>query len=351
MPMRTSAKQPKTVYVALSGGVDSSVAALLLKRAGWHVIGVFMKPWQPASVTCMWQAERADALRVASSLDIPLKTWDFSRQYAALVARPMVKAYRDGITPNPDVECNRHIKFGLFYARAMKEGADAVATGHYARIRASQSDGLQIIAAKDTSKDQTYFLWGLRQRQLARILFPIGGMRKHDVRALASRAGLITATKKDSQGVCFVGDLDMKAYLQTVIKPKAGPIVHVDGRSMGTHDGAGYYTIGQRHGLNITVGGGPYYIVGKNMRRNIIVVGSESDLFSCRSRVKRIHWIGAKPAAGTKLSVKVRYRSSPIPAELHGSTLTFKKPVRAIAPGQSVVFYSGSRMLGGAFFA
>ncbi len=337
--------------MAMSGGVDSSVAALLLKRAGWRVVGVYMKPWQPIGMTCMWQAERADALRVAAALDVPLKTWDFSRQYRRLVAAPMIKAYRTGTTPNPDVECNRHIKFGLFYARAIREGADFIATGHYARIKKLPINNFQLTAARDRAKDQTYFLWGLRSRQLARILFPIGGLLKKEVRDIARRYRVATAEKRDSQGVCFVGDLDMKSFLSSVIKPKSGRILHVDGRNLGSHDGAGYYTIGQRHGLDIKEGGGPYYVVKKDMRANTVTVGSERDLYCRRARVVGVHWIGNRPRAGSSLQAKIRYRTKAVPVILRGSTLTFLKPVRAMAPGQSVVIYRGSVVLGGALLA
>lgn len=345
-------KQTKgTVYVAMSGGVDSSVAALLLKRAGWGVVGVYMKPWQPKGMTCLWQSERADALRVAAALDIPLKTWDFSREYRKLVAAPMIHAYRTGTTPNPDVECNRHIKFGLFYERALKEGANAVATGHYANIRRGTNNELRITNAKDKEKDQTYFLWGLQARQLGRILFPVGRLLKKDVRTLATGAGLMTAGKKDSQGVCFVGDLDMKSFLSSAIKPKPGRILHVDGRDLGAHDGAAYYTIGQRHGLDIKEGGGPYFVVKKDMHTNTITVGGERDLYASRARVTGIHWIGSKPTADVPLQAKIRYRTEAVAAVLRGSMLTFRRPVRAVAPGQSVVFYRGSVVLGGAILA
>lgn len=340
----------KTVYVAMSGGVDSSVSAFLLTRAGCRVVGVYMKPWQPAGMTCLWQAERADALRVAASLDIPLETWDFSRQYARLVAAPMIEAYRTGITPNPDVQCNRHIKFGLFYHRAIKEGADFVATGHYARITQMSGAVYRLSAARDQSKDQTYFLWGLHSAQLSRILFPVGGLLKSEVRDIARKNAVPTAGKKDSQGVCFIGDLDMKSFLSSVIKPKAGRIIHVDGRNLGTHDGAGYYTIGQRHGLDIKTGGGPYFVIQKNMRANTITVGSEDELYSRRARVKELHWI-TPGRPGADLEAKIRYRTPAVPVSLQGTTLTFHRPVRAVAPGQSVVFYRGSTVLGGALLA
>lgn len=340
-----------TVYVAMSGGVDSSVAALLLKRAGHRVVGVFMRPWQPRGFACLWERDRADALQVAAKLGIPLETWDFSRQYAASVARPMVSGYRRGVTPNPDVDCNRHIKFGLFAERAFREGADFIATGHYARtVRAGGR--VHLAAAADRNKDQTYFLWAVPSRALERTLFPLGGLTKPEVRRLAHRAGLVTATKPDSQGVCFVGDLDVKSFLQTHIRPRRGRILHTDGRVLGFHDGAAYYTVGQRHGLDIRDGGGPYYVTRTDVRRNTVTVGPESALYASTARITGAHWLAAAPVAGDRVRVQVRYRGPAVPAVMGGrGRIRFLRPVRAIAPGQSAVVYRGSRLLGGGILA
>jgi len=332
----------KKVFIAMSGGVDSAVAAHLLVGRGYDVTGVFMKPWQPPGMGCLWQQDREDALRVAARIGIPLKTWDFSRQYGTLVARPMVAGYRAGLTPNPDVECNRHIKFGLFAARAFKEGADLIATGHYARIRGG---GLAI--AKDTNKDQTYFLWAVPTDVLRRTLFPIGDLTKPQVRAMARHAGLSVAEKPDSQGVCFVGDMDVKAFLTSRIPPRQGTILHRDGRILGTHDGAAYYTIGQRHGLNIRDGGGPYFVVSRDVKRNIIVVGTERDLYGTRAVIRDAHWFGPRPNATDRVHVRARYRAPLVPATVRGSVIRFTKPVRALTPGQSAVVYRGSRCIGG----
>ena len=340
-------KQKKKVFVAMSGGVDSSVAALLLKQKGYDVTGVFMKPWQPAGFSCLWEQDRADALRVATMLDIPFETWDFSREYERHVSRPMVESYRRGRTPNPDVECNRHIKFGLFYRRARLRGADFIATGHYARIVRCHG-AYALCAATDASKDQTYFLWGMRSSQLPHVLFPVGGLLKSQVRELARSARLSTAAKKDSQGVCFVGALDMKSFLTTRVPSKKGVILHMDGRILGSHDGAGYYTIGQRHGLDITVGGGPYYVIAKDMRRNRILVGPAPALLASTVSVRGVRWFGPKPSPGAPLRAMIRYRSPKIPVHLSGTSVRFRRPVKAVASGQSIVFYRGRALVGGA---
>jgi tRNA-specific 2-thiouridylase len=331
------------VFVAMSGGVDSAVAALLLKRQGHRVVGVFMKPWQPRGMPCLWKRDREDALRSAVHIGIPFRTWDFSEAYGARVAGPMVTGYRAGRTPNPDVECNRHIKFGLFFRRAMREGADFIATGHYARLRRGM-----ICHAADTNKDQTYFLWAVSHRVLARTLFPLGDLTKPQVRSIARRAGLPVADKKDSQGVCFVGDLDVASFLRRRIRIKTGPILHRDGRMLGTHDGAAFCTIGQRHGLDIGDGAGPYFVIGRDMRRNIITVGGERDLYGMRARFKAAHWFEGPPARDARFNVQIRYRTTPVPAVVRGNAIEFSRPVRAFAPGQSVVFYRGTRLAGGA---
>src|SRR3989338_11075533 len=237
----------KLVYVAMSGGVDSSVASALLKKRGFDVVGVFMKPWSPDLSTvlpittpgvvnkvfvdkCMWKEDREDAMRAASVLGIPFKTWDFSKQYKKLVTDYMVREYKAGRTPNPDVMCNKEIKFGLFFNRAVKEGADYIATGHYVRTKNGK-----LFVAKDSNKDQSYFLWTLKQKQLTKCIFPIGDYIKPEVRKLAKKFGLPNHDKKDSQGVCFIGPLNMKGFLQTKIKTKTGKILNLAGKILGEH--------------------------------------------------------------------------------------------------------------------
>ncbi len=358
-------KSQLTVYVAMSGGVDSSVAAALLQEQGYKVTGVFMKPWQPWPGLCMWQGDREDALRAAAVLSIPLLTWDFSKEYKKEVGDYMIREYKAGRTPNPDVMCNKEIKFGLFLKKALKEGADLIATGHYVRIKAvtnklqavSKKSNIKIpslpptayrlLQANDSNKDQSYFLWTLTQKQLKHCLFPIGDYVKPDIRKMANKFGLPNHDKKDSQGVCFIGPLDMKDFLKRYIKDKKGKIIDKNGKFIGEHDGVYYYTIGQRHGLDIKNGQGPYYVTAKDLKKNIVYVGKEINLGSKETKIEDINWIN-KPALPAKIEVKIRYRSKSEKAILQkNGNLKFIKSIRAITPGQSAVFYNGSEMLGG----
>lgn len=403
--LKISKKRP-LVYVAMSGGVDSSVAAALLKnlpagRQGgrFKVVGVFMKPWFPNLSTvlplttrrvvnpqggfCLWKEDREDAMRAASVVGIPLLTWDFSKQYKKSVTDYMIREYKAGRTPNPDVMCNREIKFGLFFERAMKEGANYIATGHYVRLQRTSKklkvlkvrkgslnqklykldEHYKLLTARDSAKDQSYFLWTLKQKQLSRCLFPIGDYTKPEVRKMAKKFGLPNHDKKDSQGVCFIGPLDMKSFLKNYIKPKQGNIVLLDaarstrsarsGRVVGQHDGVYYYTIGQRHGLNIGIGSGPYYVVSKDIKKNIIYVGNEKDLYSKKLKVSKISWVNGLPKFPAQLDVRLRYRAGLKKAVLKKNGLTgqgdleLKTPERAITSGQSAVFYRKGELLGG----
>ena len=330
----------------MSGGVDSSVAAALLKKEGCRVVGVYFKPWSTSGETyCNWQQDRQDAMRVAAKLGIPFKTWDFSKEYGKHVAQYMIEGYRNGITPNPDVMCNKEIKFGLFLRKALGEGADCIATGHYARVRENPKSKFQMLKAKDKNKDQTYFLWTLTQEQLKHCLFPIGEYTKPEVRKLAKKFGLPNHAKKDSQGVCFVGELDMHDFLKEYIKPEKGNIIF-DGKIIGEHDGSAYYTIGQRHGLDIKIGGGPYYVARKE--NNVLFV-QKSKIESQTATISVLHWI-REPKDKNNLEIKIRYRADSISATLKNNTLFFAKPASAITPGQSAVIYRGQEVLGGGIF-
>lgn len=352
----------KAVYVAMSGGVDSSVAAALLKKRGFDVVGVYMKPWSPGvGGVCLWKQDREDAMRVAAVLNIPFKTWDFSKEYKKEVADYMIRGYKAGRTPNPDVMCNKEIKFGLFLKRAIKEGADLIATGHYVR---KSKFGLK--QALDKNKDQSYFLWTLTPKQLKYCLFPIGDHTKSEIRKMAKQFGLPNHDKKDSQGICFVGPINMANFLKKYIKPKKGKIILIGDdpsagsgrtyREIGSHDGAYYYTIGQRHGLNIGNGAGPYFVIKKDMEKNIIYVGKEKDLLSRETKITNLNWINTIPhflknkghLQVIQVNVKIRYRSKSETAILNkNGSLKFKSLTRAITAGQSAVFYHGQELLGG----
>lgn len=342
----------------MSGGVDSSVAAALLQKEKYQVVGVFFKPWSPnhlgvghlskvsnTSMYCNWQEDRLDAMRVAAKLGIEFTTWDFSTEYKNRVAQYMINGYRAGITPNPDVMCNKEIKFGLFLRKALFEGADYIATGHYAITKNSK-----LYKAKDRNKDQTYFLWTLTQDQLKHCLFPIGEYTKPEVRKLAKKFGLPNHAKKDSQGVCFIGQLDMRDFLKEYIKPEKGDIIF-EHRIIGEHDGTAYYTIGQRHGLNITTGGGPYYVAHKE--GNTLYVARER-IVNDELRIENINWINDPKEFPLRASIQVRYRSPAVLATIsnHNSSciINTSRPMESVAPGQSAVIYSGQEVLGGGIF-
>lgn len=363
--MKTSRRK---ILVAMSGGVDSSVAAALLLKEGHEVIGAFMKNWSEDADACTgdcgWLRERADAVRVAAHLGIPFETLDFEKEYKAAVVDYMVREYAAGRTPNPDVMCNREIKFGPFLAAARERGCDAIATGHYARVDAElRSHGgtevrrHRLLAGVDPNKDQSYFLHRLDQEQLSRTLFPVGGLLKPEVRRLAAAFGLPTAEKKDSQGICFIGKVDLAGFLRDRLPPqKPGYIVTVKGEVVGKHDGLVPFTIGQRHGLGIG-GGAPFYVVRKDLERNCLIVTDVPDdpaLLSVRLEADDLHWIsGEVPALPLRCGVRIRYRQPLQPATVtvgnRPGTLRvdFETPQRAVSPGQFCVFYDGETCLGG----
>jgi len=363
-------KKTTKVFVGMSGGVDSSVAAYLLKKQGYDVTGIFIKCF---NIDGCAERDAEDARRVAEHLGIPFHTFDFEKEYKKRVVEYMIDGYKNGITPNPDVMCNKEIKFGMFLDRALSLGADYVATGHYVRLREKSqitNNKLQINSksslwiARDTNKDQSYFLWTLTQDQLKHSLFPIGDYTKPQVRDIAKKVKLPTAEKKDSQGICFLGDISVSDFLESYIKSKKGKIVTVDGDVIGEHKGAEFYTIGQRH-LGISnikyqkskSGGNrkPYYVVSKDVKKNIVVVaeGSENiELFKKEVGLINVHFINTE-ILNTSVLARVRYRQPTSEARIikknkNEYALTFKKPQKFIAPGQSAVFYTKKmEMLGG----
>ncbi|TSC91973.1 MAG: tRNA-specific 2-thiouridylase [Parcubacteria group bacterium Licking1014_17] len=365
---KISKENSPLVYVAMSGGVDSSVAAALLstrggsalggKKQGFNVTGVFFKPWQPSKNIsfCLWKKDREDAMKVAGILGIKFKTWDFSKEYGQDVVKYMVTSYRKGITPNPDVMCNKKIKFGLFLKKALAEGADFIATGHYARIKKTKDGIYRLLKGIDKNKDQSYFLYTLAQKELSRSIFPIGDYEKPEVRKMAKKFGLPVYNKKDSQGICFVGNMDVKNFLKKNIKPKEGNIILMEtGKIIGKHDGVYYYTIGQRHGPDIKIGGGPYFVARKDVGKNILYVTKNAGskyLKSEKIGLEKVTWVEKEPKMPYVVSAKLRYRSSSIGAKIIKSKtgryeLIFKKPAKTPAPGQSAVFYKGDKVLGG----
>lgn len=353
-------ERSRRVFVGMSGGVDSSVVALLLKKKGYDVVGVFMNCYESKD-GCSKRDSR-DAAAVAQKLKIPFYVWDFQKQYEKKVIEYMIDGYKKGLTPNPDVMCNKEIKFGLFLEKALKLGADYVATGHYVKIKNGN-----LFIAKDKNKDQSYFLWTLTPEQLKYCLFPIGDYIKPQVRKIAKSAGLITADKKDSQGVCFLGKIKIEDFLKKYIPKKKGKVLDSKGNIIGEHNGVQFYTIGQRH-INaklqfpITNSQGdrlPYYVAEKNKKTNTLVLaeGSENPaLYKKEVELVSINLSDEKLAKSKKTKIpvmaRVRYRQPLFPASLIIDKslvkLVFAKPVKFVAPGQSAVFYDKKgRLLGG----
>lgn len=338
------------VFVGLSGGVDSAVSAALLCEQGLDVTGVFIKIWQPEFTECTWREDRLDAMRVAASLGIPFREIDLSELYKKEIVDAMVRDYAAGVTPNPDVLCNRHVKFGAFAKWAKAEGAESVATGHYARKR-QMGGHTELLRAKDASKDQSYFLHLLDQTDLARALFPIGDMLKKDVRAAARRFELPVALKPDSQGLCFVGEVTLKDFLSRFITIAPGPVVEREGKRIGEHDGAALYTLGQRHGFRLRTPGGPYYVTGIDVAKNTVQVSKRrEDAMEKSVTLGRMHWIYRAPDMPSKALVQARYHDTPTEArvEKRGEyvAVEFAEP-RVASPGQSLVMYDGDVCLGG----
>lgn len=339
-----------TVYVGMSGGVDSSLTAALLVEQGYHVVGVYMKNWTQdlPGMKCPWADDLADAKRVAVQLGIDFKVFDFEKEYKQKVVDYMIEEYKRGRTPNPDIMCNQEVKFKLFLEAALEDGADLIATGHYARVE----DG-QLKMAVDANKDQTYFLYRVTGEALAKTLFPLGEYTKPQVREMAEARGLYTAGKKDSQGICFVGQVGIRDFLSQYVEQVPGAIVDKEtGKVLGQHDGAIFYTLGQRHGLD--VGGGlPYYVVGKDIEKNEVYVTTnlnDTALWQQSIVPSSPHWITDAPESGT-YTIRVRHRAQLVPATLSVqdgvTTLQLHDAQRAVTPGQSIVIYDDTRVVGG----
>jgi len=383
--------QPR-VYIGLSGGVDSSLAAALLIEQGYDVTGVYMKNWTAdlPGMKCPWAEDLADAKRVAVQLNIPFKVFDFQKEYKQKVVDYMIREYETGRTPNPDVMCNQEVKFKLFLDAALADGADMIATGHYARVknchpefisgsslyknqesrsknnakyiedsehpakqvsRGFQNDNANLLRAKCETKDQTYFLYRITEEALQKTLFPLGDfVNKTEVRREAAKRGLATARKPDSQGICFVGSVGIRDFLSQFVETKPGPIVDQDtGKIIGQHDGAIFYTFGQRHGLS--VGGGlPYYVVGKDMAKNEVYVSTNlnnHEFWRQELQLTDTHWINKAPKSTKTYQIRLRHRAPLVECQIQDNKVLLKNPERAIAPGQSAVIYDGEIVLGG----
>lgn len=355
----------------MSGGVDSSVSAALLARAGYDVAGAFIRVWYPPGIYCSAGDDRRDAERVAAKIGIPLVTVNLEKEYKNAVIDVMFREYARGRTPNPDILCNEKVKFGAFLAWARKRGADAIATGHYARVL-EHGGRPHLLAGKDKAKDQSYFLYRVGERELGRVMFPVGAMEKPQVRKLARRFGLPTAEKKDSQGLCFVGKFDFKEFLKRYVPTKEGGVVDTNGNVIGRHDGAALYTLGERHGFTVTKKGPhdpPYYVVSRDVEKNTLTVArgnEEKKFFKRRVALSRPRWISGKaPALSGTYRARIRYRQPLQSCRLvkrpplgiprgptsgnpkWGYMVVFNRPQRAVTPGQSLVLYRGAECLGG----
>ena len=352
---------PKKIMVGLSGGVDSAVTALLLKQQGHDVHGIFMRNWEEDDLSqCTADQDLADARTVCEQLKIPFHTVNFAQTYWDHVFSACLDAFAKGLTPNPDIGCNKEIKFKALLAHAKSLGADGLATGHYAQISGPTQGAMRLEKGSDIHKDQSYFLYTLNQKQLAAALFPLGHLTKPEVRQIASDAGLHNHAKKDSTGICFIGERRFKTFLQEFILAQPGPIEDIHGRTLGQHDGVMFYTLGQRKGLHL---GGmknhdekPWYVLDKDTARNALIVGQGHDhprLFHRELIAEDLYWVsGIPPEQGYACSAKVRYRQQDQPCTLTASCdghchVTFDQPQWAITPGQAVVFYERNQCLGG----
>ena len=336
----------KKVFVGLSGGVDSAVSAALLKDAGFNVTGVFIKVWSPDFLPCTWRDERRDAMRVAAKLDIPFLFLDFDNEYKENVSDKMIEGYELGQTPNPDILCNREIKFGMFWKKAKALGADFIATGHYAQNKKNK-----LFEGQDKNKDQSYFLWTLTEEDLEHVLFPVGHLNKEEVRVLAKKFNIPVATKKDSQGICFLGDVDLEMFLPHFVDIKPGNVLNVAKEIIGTHKGAIYYTIGERRGFDITKNQSdskPFYVVSKDMKANTITVSNDKTeimfLAPLKVGIKDTNIINESKAP---THARIRYRGEKMPITLSKYEVLFEQPQIGLAVGQSIVFYIGDECLGG----
>lgn len=337
------------VFLGMSGGVDSAVSAYLLREAGHEVVGVYMKNWSKnlPGMKCPWAEDLADAKRTAVRLGLDFRVFDFESEYKQKVVDYMIEEYKKGNTPNPDIMCNQEIKFKLFAETAFEQGAEMIATGHYA-----QTDGKNLLRAVDENKDQTYFLYRISADVIPKIIFPVGGMNKPDVKKLAEEVGLTVAHKSESMGVCFVGEANIKDFLGEFVETKPGEIRELESdKVLGLHDGAIFYTLGQRHGLGLKTGL-PYYVVKKDMDKNIVYVSQNLNSLSLWKKEIQLKDIIIRGEHDlSKLQARIRHRAPLVAAKLEGDMLIFDDEQKSLTPGQSIVLYSGDNCIGGGIIA
>lgn len=344
-------KKNKKVFVGISGGVDSSVSAYLLKKQGYDVEAIFVKTWSPEWLPCTWIDEKRDAMRVCAALDIPFHFLDAEEEYKKGVADYMIAEYRAGRTPNPDVLCNKVIKFGIMWEYARNHGAEMITTGHYARIEKDlKTNDYRLKTATDPAKDQSYFLWMVPQEILARTLFPIGHLHKNEVRAIATKAGLFTGEKKDSQGICFLGDVDMREFLTHYIEQRPGNVLNEKREVIGSHDGVWFYTLGERHGFHInnkSTNNKPYYIIAKDVEHNTITVAHEvKNIAGNTIKLRDTNWL-ASPDTAKVFTAQIRYHGEHIPAKVINMETVELSYDGVIPLGQSLVVYDEDALIGG----
>lgn len=343
-------KKAQKILVGLSGGVDSAVSLYLLQKQGYQVEAAYMKCFSEKvnlKGQCPWKEDRLMAYRIAAQLKVPIRTLDFEKEYHRKIVDYIFSSYKKGLTPNPDILCNNEIKFKLFLDQAHKLGFDKIATGHYARVR-EDKNGYHLLRGLDPNKDQSYFLSGLTQKQLSWAMFPIGELEKPAVRRIAKKAKLANADRPDSQGICFIGKIDLKTFLSQKIKPKKGNIVDTKGNKVGNHQGVWYYTIGQRKGLDLP--GGPWYIVEKDIKKNLIVVGRIDDkkLYKNSIQISNLHWLAKEHKLPLKAKAQIRYRQPEQGLTLYKNEAIFKTPQKGVASGQILAIYKKDELIGSA---
>lgn len=351
----------KTVFVGMSGGVDSSVSAYLLQQQGYRVVGVFMKNWSGKLETsrgafdfpCSSQADYEDARQVAGHLGIPLYSFDFESEYRDKVIEYFIADIKQGRTPNPDIMCNKEIKFKVFLNKCLSLGADYIATGHYARVHKTEDGIYHLLKGIDNTKDQSYFLSTLGQYELSYTLFPVGDIQKSEVRRIADEIRLPNATKPDSQGICFVGEIDVNAFIESFVGENPGDIINIKGEIIGQHRGLYFYTIGQRKGLGIG-GGIPYFVKAKDLEKNQLIVSKgvdPLDLYQSEVRIYELSWTNKAPDLPQNVRAKIRYRSQDVECKVsriddYSLKVEFTEPQRAITQGQFLVLYQGEELIG-----